>query len=117
MTLGLAHFMYVWALIVASLVNRTLRQSIVPRSLLARVTGTVRMLFLAVDPLGVVVAGALTVRLGGDPRLLFAGAGLIIVVAGMVGWLSGLRAYGGASADELAAASHEEQLPVVVEDR
>lgn len=115
-TLGLAHFLYIWVLIVASLVNRTLRQSIVPRSLLARVTGTVRVLFLAVDPLGVVVAGALTVWLG-DPRLIFAGAGLIVIVAGIVGWLSGLRAFRGAAVEDLARASHQEQPPIGAENR
>ncbi len=54
------------ALTVASLVNRTQRQQIIPRPLLGRVTSAVRLLFLAVDPRGVVIAGSLTAALG-DP--------------------------------------------------
>ena len=63
-TLAMANLGYGAALVVASLVNRTQRQRRVPRELLGRVTSTVRALFLAVDPLGVVVAGATTVALG-----------------------------------------------------
>jgi hypothetical protein len=62
-----ANFAYTWALVVASLVNRTQRQRIVPRAMLGRVTSGVRALFLAVDPLGVVIAGTATSALGGDP--------------------------------------------------
>lgn len=95
-TLLLANLAYLWALIVASLVNRTQRQRIVPRELLGRVTSTVRLLFLAVDPLGVLVAGTLTAALGNDPRPVFLGAGVLVVAAAVAGWFLGLRTPSGA---------------------
>lgn len=91
LALLLANMAYLWALVVASLVNRTQRQRIVPRELLGRVTGTVRLLFLAVDPLGVVIAGTLTAALGNDPRPVFLGAGTLVVTAAAAGWFLGLR--------------------------
>lgn len=54
--LAMANLGYGAFLVVASLVNRSQRQRLVPRDLLGRVTSTVRVLFLAVDPLGVVLA-------------------------------------------------------------
>jgi predicted MFS family arabinose efflux permease len=93
LTLTSANLLYGWALVVASPVIRTLRQQIVPRELLGRITSTLRVLFLAVDPLGVVIAGALTISLGGNPRPVFLGAGVIITVVALVGWLAGLRTH------------------------
>lgn len=94
-TLAGANLGYGAALVVASLVNRTQRQRLVPRDLLGRVTSTVRVLFLAVDPLGVVAAGAATVALGGDPRPVFLVAGVTVVAAAGGGWAGGLRAASG----------------------
>ena len=94
-TLAAANLGYGAALVVASLVNRTQRQRLVPRELLGRVTSTVRVLFLAVDPLGVVAAGAATVALGGDPRPVFLVAGVTVMVAAAGGWAAGLRTAGG----------------------
>ena len=62
-SLAAANLGYGAALVVASLVNRTQWQRLVPRNLLGRVTSTVRVLFLATDPLGVIAAGAATVAL------------------------------------------------------
>ena len=93
--LALANLGYGAALVVASLVNRTQRQRLVPRHLLGRVTSTVRVLFLAMDPLGVVAAGAATVALGGDPRPVFLAAGTVVVLAAALGWAAGLRAAAG----------------------
>ena len=87
-----ANAAYAWALVLASLVNRTQRQRLVPRAMLGRVTSVVRVLFLAVDPLGVVIAGTATAALGGDPRPVFLSAGVIIVVTAAAGWAAGLRA-------------------------
>jgi len=92
-TLTAANLSYAWALTVASLVNRTQRQQIIPRALLGRVTRTVRLLFLAVDPLGVVIAGSLTAALGGNPRPVFLGAGVIVIATAGAGWLAGLRTH------------------------
>jgi len=83
------------ALVVASLVNRTQRQRLVPRELPRRVTSTVRALFLAVDPLGVVAAGVVAAAVGGDPRPVFLVAGGTVVVAAAGGWAGGLRAASG----------------------
>jgi hypothetical protein len=94
-TLAGANLGYGAALVVASLVNRTQRQRLVPRDLLGRVTSTVRVLFLAVDPLGVVAAGAATAALGGDPRPVFLVAGVTVVAAAAGGWAGGLRAASG----------------------
>ena len=91
-TLAAANLGYGAALVVASLVNRTQRQRLVPRDLLGRVTSTVRVLFLAADPLGVLAAGAATIALGGDPRPVFLVAGVTVVVAAAGGWACGLRA-------------------------
>jgi MFS family permease len=89
--LAVANLAYAWALVVASLVNRTQRQRIVPREMLGRVTSGARVLFLAVDPLGVVIAGTATSALGGDPRPVFLAAGTVIVATAAAGWLAGLR--------------------------
>jgi hypothetical protein len=94
-TLAAANLGYGAALVVASVVNRTQRQRLVPRDLLGRVTSTVRVLFLALDPLGVVAAGAATVALGGDPRPVFLVAGVTVMVAAAGGWAGGLRAAAG----------------------
>jgi predicted MFS family arabinose efflux permease len=90
-TLTAAQVMYVWALVVASLMIRSLRQEIVPRELLGRVSGTVRTLFLTVVPLGVLITGSLTSLLGNNPRPVFLGCGLIIAASVAVAWLSTLR--------------------------
>jgi predicted MFS family arabinose efflux permease len=90
LSLAAANLGYGWALVVASLVNRTQRQRIVPREMLGRVTSVVRVLFLAADPLGVVIAGTATTALGGDPRPVFLVAGVVVVATAAVGWLAGL---------------------------
>jgi predicted MFS family arabinose efflux permease len=89
-----ANLAYAWALVLASLVNRTQRQRLVPREMLGRVTSVVRVLVLAVDPLGVVIAGTATAALGGDPRPVFLAAGTIVGVTAVAGWTVGLRKAG-----------------------
>ena len=89
-----ANAAYTGAVVVASLVNRTQRQRIVPRAMLGRVTSGVRVLFLAVDPIGVVLAGAATSALGGNPRPVFLAAGTVTAAAAVAGWLAGLRRAG-----------------------
>src|SRR5262249_60286490 len=89
--LGAAKLGSLWAITVASLANRTYRQLIVPRDLLGRVTSTVRLLFLTADPVGVVIAGSLTAALGGNPRPVFAGAGVTVAITAAAGWGAGLR--------------------------
>lgn len=77
--------------VLALVVIRTIRQEAVPRELLGRVTATVRMTALAASPLGAMIAGSLAGLNGGDPRLVFVGAGLLAAAAGLTVWLAGLR--------------------------
>jgi hypothetical protein len=91
-TLGAVNLVYLWAITAASLANRTYRQLIVPRELLGRVTSTVRLLFLAADPVGVVIAGSLAAAIG--PRPVFLGAGILVAVTAAAGWRAGLRRAG-----------------------
>lgn len=81
----------VWATIVASIVIRTLRQEIVPRHLLGRVTSTVRTIYLAVTPIGAVLAGVFTSSLGNNPRPVFLGAGILILLTVALAWATSLR--------------------------
>jgi hypothetical protein len=94
-----ANAAYTGAVVVASLVNRTQRQRIVPRAMLGRVTSGVRVLFLAVDPIGVVLVGTATSALGGDPRPVFLVAGTVTAAAAAAGWLAGLRRAGHGGGD------------------
>jgi predicted MFS family arabinose efflux permease len=90
-SLAAANLVVVWATVVASIIGRTLRQRIVPRPLLGRVTSTVRTVFLAVTPIGAATAGVLTTALGGDPRPVFLGAGLLILITTVIAWTTALR--------------------------
>ncbi len=90
-SLGILFGAVEWGVIVASIVNRTLRQQVVPRELLGRVTSLVRACFLAVTPLGAMLAGLLTGVCGDDPRPVFAAAGLLVVVTMPIGWVAALR--------------------------
>ncbi|MGI8333903.1 MFS transporter [Actinomadura scrupuli] len=85
------NLLVVWGTIVSSIVGRTLRQRIVPRALLGRVTSTVRAVVLAVTPVGAVLAGVGTELLGDDPRLVFLGAGAGILIAVPLLWTGTLR--------------------------
>jgi hypothetical protein len=85
------NLLVVWGTIVSSIVGRTLRQRIVPRELLGRVTSTVRAIVLAVTPVGAVLAGLFTQLLGNDPRPVFLGSGAIILIAMPLVWMGTLR--------------------------
>jgi len=43
---------------------------------------------------GVVIASSLTAALGGNPRPVFLGAGVIVAVTAAAGWVAGLRRAG-----------------------
>jgi hypothetical protein len=51
----------------------------------------VRTICLALTPVGAVVAGVLTTALGGDPRPVFLGAGLLIMITTVIAWTTALR--------------------------
>jgi MFS family permease len=77
--------------ILAVVVIRTVRQELVPRDMLGRVTATARMAALAASPLGALIAGTLAGLGQGDPRPVFVGFGLLTVITVVVVWCAGLR--------------------------
>ena len=85
------NLLYTWAIIAASVTMRALRQVLVPRELLGRVTASWRLGGQAVTLAGAVLAGAMAGLLGGDPRPVFASAGGLTLVTVVVAWLAGLR--------------------------
>jgi MFS family permease len=86
-----ANVLYTWAVIVASVTMRSLRQILVPRELLGRVTASWRLGGQAVTLAGALVAGAVATALGGDPRPVFAAAGALTLGTVAVAWQAGLR--------------------------
>ncbi len=90
-TLLAGNLLYTWAIIAASVTLRALRQALVPRDLLGRVTAAWRLASQAVTLAGAVLAGAMAGLLGNDPRPVFAAAGALTVLSTSVAWLAGLR--------------------------
>jgi hypothetical protein len=85
------NLLYTWAVVAASVTMRALRQALVPRALLGRVTASWRLGGQSVTLAGAVLAGALASIMGGHPRPVFAGAGLLTLLTVGVAWLTGLR--------------------------
>lgn len=77
--------------ITASINIRAIRQRIVPRDLLGRVTGTARTLGYLTTPIGAVLAGTLTSTNGNDPRPVFLGAGALGVAVALISYFLVLR--------------------------
>jgi MFS family permease len=88
---GIANALYTWAIIVASVAMRSLRQVLVPRDLLGRVTASWRLGGQGITLCGALLAGLMAAACGGDPRPVFAAAGALTIgtVAGT--WWLGLR--------------------------
>ena len=84
------NLLYTWAIVAASVTMRSLRQAVVPRALLGRVTASWRLGGQAVTLAGAVLAGTLAGVLGGDPRPVFAGAGSATLLTVAVAWLAGI---------------------------
>lgn len=91
------NLLYTWAIIAASVTLRALRQALVPRPLLGRVTAAWRLGGQGVTLVGAVLAGAATALLAGDPRPVLAGAGVLTILCAGVAWLAALRKEDGAS--------------------
>jgi predicted MFS family arabinose efflux permease len=85
------NLLYTLAIIVASVTMRSLRQVLVPRDLLGRVTASWRLGGQGVTLIGAILAGALAGLLGGDPRPVFAAAGSLTLLTVAVAWFAGLR--------------------------
>jgi MFS family permease len=92
MPLALAgNLVYTWAIIAASVTMRSLRQAIVPRELLGRVTASWRLGGQATTFAGALLAGAVAGALGSDPRPVFVAAGALTLCTVAVAWFAGLR--------------------------
>jgi Major Facilitator Superfamily len=92
MPLALAgNLFYTWAIIAASVTMRALRQAVVPRRLLGRVTAAWRLGGQGVTLAGGVLAGAAAALLGNDPRPVFAAAGTVTLVTVATAWFVALR--------------------------
>ena len=85
------NLLYTGAIIVASVTMRSIRQVLVPRDLLGRVTASWRLGGQGITLVGAVVAGTMAGLLGGDPRPVFAAAGTLTLLTVTVGWFAGLR--------------------------
>jgi MFS family permease len=85
-----ANLLYTWAIVAASVTLRALRQVLVPRELLGRVTAAWRLAAQVVTPIGAVAAGAMTGALGGDPRAVFAVAGALTILTVGGAWAAGV---------------------------
>jgi hypothetical protein len=92
-----ANLLYTWAIVAASVTLRALRQVLVPRPPLGRVTAAWRLGGQAVTLAGAVLAGAATALLAGDPRPVLAAAGVLTILCAGVAWLAALRKEDGAS--------------------
>ncbi|MCU1646219.1 MAG: transporter [Nocardia sp.] len=79
--LAVANALLVGASMVVVVVVRTLRQQVVPRALLGRVTSTARSLVLTATVAGTMLTGLLTRQCGGNPRPVFIGAGVFVVMS------------------------------------
>jgi len=85
------NLLYMWAIIAASVTNRALRQTLVPRELLGRITASWRLGSQAVTFIGGVLAGVLAGGLGNNPRPVIAAAGCLTVLTVAVAWFVGLQ--------------------------
>jgi predicted MFS family arabinose efflux permease len=85
------NLLYTWAIVAASVTMRSLRQVLVPRDLLGRVTASWRLGGQTVTLIGGVLAGALAGLLGGNPRPVIAAAGCLTLLTVTVAWFAGLQ--------------------------
>ena len=85
-----ANVLYTWAIVAASVTNRSLRQALIPRPLLGRVMASWRLTIQGVTLAGGLQAGA-AAALAGSPRPVFAAAGVLTLVTVTAAWLAALR--------------------------
>jgi MFS family permease len=92
--LALANATLIFASSQGSLLVRSIRQEIVPREMLGRVTAAVRTVFVSATPLGAALAGLGTRVAGNDPRAVFVMAGGMLIAAVALAWYTTLRHLG-----------------------
>ena len=85
-----ANVLYTWAIVAASVTNRSVRQALIPRPLLGRVMASWRLSIQAVTLAGGLLAGA-AAALAGSPRPVFAAAGVLTLLTVVTTWLAALR--------------------------
>jgi MFS family permease len=91
LSLAVANGCLLFATSQGGLLVRSIRQEIVPRELLGRVTAAARTLFVSATPLGAVLAGAAAGLFGDDPRPVFLICGMLLTGAVGVAWMVSLR--------------------------
>ncbi|MFQ6396400.1 MFS transporter [Nocardia sp. KC 131] len=84
--LALANALLAGASMVVVVVVRTLRQQVVPRPLLGRVTSAARSFVLAASAVGTMLTGLLTRLCGDNPRPVFLGAAVFVAVSTALVW-------------------------------
>ena len=89
--LAAANALLIFASSQGGLLVRSIRQELVPRELLGRVTAAARTIFVSATPVGALIAGLGTRAAGNDPRPVFLGAGCLLALAIAVAWFSALR--------------------------
>jgi MFS family permease len=89
--LAAANAALLFAAALGSLLVRSIRQELVPREMLGRVTAAARTLFVSATPLGSLIASAATTAHGGNPRPVFLVAGCVLAVSAGVTWRVTLR--------------------------
>ena len=89
--LAVANALLIFASSQGGLLVRSIRQELVPRELLGRVTAAARTIFVSATPVGALIAGLGTRAAGNDPRPMFLGAGCLLALAIAVAWFSTLR--------------------------
>ena len=85
------NLLYTWAIVAASVTMRSLRQVLVPRELLGRVTASWRLGGQTVTFVGGVLAGVTAGVLGNNPRPVIAAAGCLTLLTVAVAWFTGLQ--------------------------
>lgn len=88
--LAVANAALLFAASQASLLVRAIRQELVPREMLGRVTAAVRTIFVSATPIGSLIASAGT-QAAGSPRPAFAAAGALLIVCTVIAWRAALR--------------------------
>ncbi|MFE3261837.1 MFS transporter [Nocardia sp. NPDC059091] len=84
----IANMVFIGGSVLAVIIIRTIRQQIVPRPLLGRVTSSVRSVVLAAGTAGTVLAGVCTHLEGNNPRPVFLVAAALIALALPLVWIS-----------------------------
>jgi MFS family permease len=90
-SLAAANAALIFATSQAGLLVRGIRQELVPRAMLGRVTATVRTVFVSATPLGSLIGGTATRGAHGDPRPAFSVAGIMLMCVTGAAWARTLR--------------------------